>query len=273
MNNNFEKDVNIGGSVERALSGNYELKIGKVLNEAFQLTTKQFWSFTPAVVILLAVQIGIFFIALKLQVGDLSALFDSTKSIDLLNGNFVQAFYIASFSYEVIGAPISAGISLMAMSHAVGFNTKTQHLGKGLQFTTPVIIATIFSIVMQSIASMVFPLLSLYLSITLSQFILLICDKRIPPMRALWLSFLAVNKKIFVFTGIYLVVFLMFIIAAIFSGIGLIFVLPFFYHLKGILYREMFGIQVKIIAAENNHNGGKDDNDIDKDDKPQVFDA
>lgn len=49
----------------------------------------------------------------------------------------VQAMFIANFSYEVISAPIYAGISLMAMSHAAGLKTQTRHITKGLQFTIP----------------------------------------------------------------------------------------------------------------------------------------
>ena len=51
---------------------------------------------------------------------------------------------MANFSYEVISAPIYAGISLMAMSHVAGLKTKVRHVGKGLQFTVPVILATLF---------------------------------------------------------------------------------------------------------------------------------
>ena len=273
MNNNFEKKVNVGGSVERALSGNYELKAAEILSEAWRLTMKQFWSFTPAMIILLVVQMGIFFIALQLQLGDLETLMLSLEDNGFFDTRVIQAFYIASFSYEVIGAPIAAGVSLMAMSHAVGFNTKLQHIGKGLQFTVPVIIATAFGIAIQYVAGLIIPFISLYLGMAFSQSILLICDKRIPPMRSLLVSFLAINKKIFVISGLYLLVIFMFFIATIFYGIGLILVLPFFFHLKGILYREMFGIQVQIIATDGTDNDDSDDNDGDKDNKTQVFDA
>ena len=75
------------------------------------------------------------------------------------------------------------------------------------------------------------------------------------------------NKKIFTVAAIYLMVMLMFIAAAMLYGIGLIFVLPFFFHVKGILYREMFGIKLKLIASDKPK--GDDDNNNDS----QVFDA
>ena len=87
----------------------------------------------------------------------------------------ISAVYVANFSYEVISAPIWAGVSLMAMSHAAGLQTKTRHITKGLQYTIPVIVATLFSLVMQGLLGMLLPPLSLYLSVAFSHSILLIC--------------------------------------------------------------------------------------------------
>ncbi|TMX56248.1 hypothetical protein [Vibrio alginolyticus] len=265
MNDDFEKDFNLGGSVERALSGNYELKAGAVFNEAWRATIQHFLSFSPAIIVLLFVQLGIFYIALKLQLGDLSVILDAFENPESFTNDIVSSIYVANFSYEVISAPIYAGISLMAMSHVAGLKTKLRHVGKGLQFTIPVTLATLMSLMLQGVVGMIFPLLSLYLSLAFSHSILLICEKRVPPMQALLLSLRAINKKIFVVAGLYLGVMLMFIIAAMFYGIGLIFVLPFFFHLKGILYREMFGIKLKIVTTQKNDN--------DHDGNSQVFDA
>ncbi|EGQ8019465.1 TPA: hypothetical protein ACPJ1D_003317 [Vibrio alginolyticus] len=265
MNDDFEKDFNLGGSVERALSGNYELKAGAVFNEAWRATIQHFLSFSPAIIVLLFVQLGIFYIALKLQLGDLTVILDAFENPESFTNDIVSSIYVANFSYEVISAPIYAGISLMAMSHIAGLKTKLRHVGKGLQFTIPVILATLMSLMLQGVVGMIFPLLSLYLSLAFSHSILLICEKRVPPMQALLLSLRAINKKIFVVAGLYLGVMLMFIIAAMFYGIGLIFVLPFFFHLKGILYREMFGIKLKIVTTQKNDN--------DHDGNSQVFDA
>ncbi|EHS1184390.1 hypothetical protein KVQ64_002656 [Vibrio vulnificus] len=265
MKNEFEKEINIGGTVERALSGQYELKAGAIFSEAWNKTLTHFFSFSPAIVALLVLQLVIFYIALQLQLGDPSIILDAVVNPELLNEEIVSAIYIGNFSYEVISAPIFAGVSLMAMSHAAGLNTKTRHITKGLQYTIPVILATLFSLMLQGVLGMIFPLLSLYLSMAFSHSILLICEKQIPPMQSLLLSLRAINRKILVVSGLYLIVMLMFALATVFYGIGLIFVLPFFFHLKGILYREMFGIRLKVIATSST-----DDNN---DNNSQVFNA
>jgi len=265
-NNDIEKDFNLGGSIERALSGDYELSPAAVFQEAWKYTIKNFLTFSPAIIILIAIQALIFFIALKLQLGDPALLLEAVKDPQFFDERIFQSIFVANFSYEVISAPLYAGISLMAMSHAAGLSTKPRHMAKGLQFTIPVIIATLFSLMLQGIASALLPLLSFYLTMAFSHSILLICEKRVPPMQSLLLSLRAINKKILPIAGIYIMVMLMFVVAALFYGIGLIFVLPFYFHVKGILYRNMFGIRLKIVAsdtpsptaASSNHPGSFD---------------
>ncbi|WP_046224306.1 hypothetical protein [Vibrio sp. ECSMB14106] len=277
MNDDIEKDFNLGGSIDRALSGDYELKATAVFQEAWKQTISHFLSFSPAIVALMFVQLAIFYIALKLQLGDPAVILDAVIDPEAFTPQIVESIFIANFSYEVVSAPIYAGISLMAMSHAAGLQTKTRHIGKGLQFTVPVILVTLFSLMLQGIAGMILPFLSIYFSLAFSHAILLICDKKVPPMQSLLLSLRAVNKKILTIASIYLMVMLMFIIAAMMYGIGLIFVLPFFFHVKGILYREMFGIKLKLIASDrskddDDNNDGRDNNDSNNK-NPQVFDA
>ncbi|MGB2147109.1 MAG: hypothetical protein ACTH6O_07500 [Vibrio toranzoniae] len=277
MNDDIEKDFNLGGSINRALSGDYELKATAVFQEAWKQTISHFLSFSPAIVALMFVQLAIFYIALKLQLGDPAVILDAVIDPEAFTPQIVESIFIANFSYEVVSAPIYAGISLMAMSHAAGLQTKTRHIGKGLQFTVPVILVTLFSLMLQGIAGMILPFLSIYFSLAFSHAILLICDKKVPPMQSLLLSLRAVNKKILTIASIYLMVMLMFIIAAMMYGIGLIFVLPFFFHVKGILYREMFGIKLKLIASDrpkddDDNNDGSGNNDSNNK-NPQVFDA
>lgn len=265
MSNNFEKDFNLGGTVDQALSGQYQLKIGEVLKEAWDSTLKHFFAFSPAIVMLIMIQVFIFAIALKVTLGDPSIIFTLFEHPEGIPQNVIQGILIANFSYEVVSAPIYAGVSMMAMSHAAGLKTQTGHIAKGLQFTIPVIIATLFSLLIQGVAGMIFSMLPMYFSLAFSNALLLICEKRVPPMQSLWLSLQAVNKKLLPLAGIYALLMLMFVMAVLFYGIGLIFVLPFIFHVKGIIYRNMFGIRLKIITTQK-------PNDSD-DSNSQVFNA
>ncbi|WNJ95167.1 hypothetical protein RND59_13680 [Vibrio ruber] len=263
MSQKFEKEFNLGGSLEKALTGDYQLKVGAILREGASCTVKHFWSFTPAIFILLAVQLIIFYVVLKLQLPDLDAILASVQNPEQIDPRLVQAFFIAVFSFEVVSAPIYAGASLMAMSHAAGLKTQTRHITKGLQFTVSVILATLIMLVAQSVLGQLFWLLSMYASVAFSHTILLICEKRLPIFKALLISLKATNKKILPLTGIYFILMMLTGFAIIFYGIGFIFVLPFFLHVKGILYRNMFGIRLTIVSTS----------DSDNDQQSKVFNA
>lgn len=251
MNNKIEKNFTLGGSLNKALSGDYELKVGPVLVEAWKCTAKNLFSFTPAILALLIVQLAIFYIVLQLQIGDPSLILDMFANPERLDETIFDAFFVANFSYEVISAPIVASVSLMAMGHTAGLPSKKSHILKGLQFTIPVILVTLLSLIIQGLSGVLFPLLSMYFAVTFSNALLLVCDKRLTPLRALMISFRAVNKKIVPISMLYLIMMGLMIFAALMFGFLLIIVLPFFFHVKGIIYRNMFGISLKIIATED----------------------
>lgn len=262
MSNPVEKNFNLGGSVEKALAGDFELKSVDVIREAWQMTMRHFISFSPAVIILIAIQVVIFIVALKLQVGDVSAILTMFQDPETLDPSIFQAIFVANFSYEVVGAPIYAGLALMAMSHAAGLRTHTRHITKGLPFMVPVILVTMLNLVFQAIAGTIFPLLSLYLSIAFSNAVLLVCEKRMTPIKALFISLRAVNKRIFAVATIYLVAMLIFIAGMMLYGLGLLIAVPFFFHAKAIIYRNMFGIRLQVTTA---HTPKSDDDDSSND--------
>ncbi len=268
MKNDFERDFNLGGSIERAISGKYDLKAGAVFQEAWQQTIKHFLSFSPAIIALIFVQVGIFYIALQLQLGDPSVILQAFQDPSLLDQSVFQAIFVANFSYEVVAAPIYAGVALMAMSHAAGLRTETRHITKGLPFMMPVILVTMLNLLSQAIAGALLPFLSLYLSLAFSNAVLLVCEKRLTPIKALWTSMRAVNKRIFSIAVIYLVTMFAFVAGMMLYGLGLVIAVPFFFHAKGIIYRNMFGIRLQVVATQDasKQESEKDDHFDDSDD-------
>lgn len=269
MSDDLKKDINAGGTIETALSGKYELKAGDIIKEAWQLTMKNFMSFTPTVMLLLLLQIGIFYIALKLQIGDISIIWTIMQQggtdIDQML-SISKAIMYAKYSEEILCAPLVAGACLMAMSHTTGFKTQLKHILQGFYFSLPIMLMTSMSLLLQFAADSLIPLVSIYLTIAFSNANLLICEKRITPMRSLLLSMRAVNKKILTVTAVYAFVTMMFFASLMFYGVGVILVLPFYLHVKGIIYRDMFGIRLRVTTGGNPPSNNKGN-------KTQVFDA
>ncbi|CAM4153867.1 MULTISPECIES: DUF2189 domain-containing protein [Vibrio] len=251
MSNPIEKSFNLGGSIEKALAGDFELKPVSVITEAWQLTMRNFLSFSPAVILLIAIQAIVFIIALKLQLGDVSVVLSMFQSPESLDPSIFQSIFVANFSFEVVAAPIYAGVALMAMSHAAGLATRTGHITKGLSFMMPVILVTMINLLLQAVAGAIVPFISIYLSLAFSNAILLVCEKRLSPIQAMWTSLRGVNKRIFSIAVIYLVTMLAFVAGMMMYGLGLVVAVPFFFHAKGIIYRNMFGIRLQVVASGN----------------------
>ncbi|MDA9556120.1 hypothetical protein N9R79_01270 [Vibrio sp.] len=271
-----EREVSIGGNIDTALNGQYTLSPVKVLQEAWGLTFKHFLSFLPANILLVVLQVAIVIIAMQLQGIDAAYIDNFLLSMQQEEANqgdaeqaiyFVNALMIANFSLEVITAPFFAGVSLMALSHSVGLKTKLLDITKGLQFTVAIIGATLLALVIQGIFGQLSSLISFYFTITLHQYYLLIADKKLPLTKALWVSFRAVNKKFFAIFILYMVIAFSFALGFFTYGAGFMFALPFSLHIKAIIYREMFGVRVKVLTYSDGDSGPSKKNES------EVFDA
>ncbi|GAD89571.1 hypothetical protein VHA01S_021_00660 [Vibrio halioticoli NBRC 102217] len=271
MSNPIEKSFNLGGSVEKALAGDFELKPVSVITEAWQLTMRHFLSFSPAVILLIAIQAVVFIIALKLQLGDVSVVLSMFQSPESLDPSIFQSIFVANFSFEVVGAPIYAGVALMAMSHAAGLSTRTGHITKGLSFMMPVILVTMINLLLQAVAGAIVPFISIYLSLAFSNAVLLVCEKRLSPIQAMWTSLRGTNKRIFSIAVIYLITMLAFVAGMMMYGLGLVVAVPFFFHAKGIIYRNMFGIRLQVVANPNAAKESSEQvNNVSDDDTPPT---
>ena len=72
-----------------------------------------------------------------------------------------------------------------------------------------------------------------------------------------WLD--SLNKLLFILKEHFLLVAILSLgVVLRFYGLGLILVIPFYFHVKGIIYREMFGIRLKVVAKDKPND--EDDN-------------
>ncbi len=268
-NSNNKKMVTLGGSVETALSGKYEMNINSVLQEGWKCTTRHFFSFLPSIITLIAVWTVSFYIALTLQLGDPLAVLEEVRAQEpmseaffeaVINTGFAQASFIAFFSCQVISAPIYAGVAMMAMSHTARVATRPIYIMKGFSFSLSVTIAVFIILLFQG-ANWLLPFMGTYFTVAFSNAILLICEKRILPIRSLVLSFKAVNKKLLPILALHLILGTLILISVFYYGIFLIITLPLFFHVKGIIYRNMFGVLLEVTLSDDYSDDDHHDSD------------
>lgn len=257
--------IHVGGTVENALSGNYKLNASSIIQEAMKLTQKHFWQFLPASLVLVTVNVVIFFTVLSLLIGSPSLFFDAFVGKTEMSLDMFSSGQMAMFTSTVLSSPFYAGASLMGLSHAIGFKTKPRHVMKGLTFALTVIIAMCLISLIQRIGSEIMPMLGVFFGVAFSMTILLICEKRLAPFKAMSISFRAIIKKMLPLSLIYLAIALAFILSYATAGIALIWALPFMFNIKGILYREMFGVGIEITVTQeddNDSSSGNNDKEV-----------
>lgn len=266
MNN---KTFKIGGSIEKALKGDIELRSLDVLQEAWRITAKNYFTFVPAVIGLFLAQVALLLVGLHVQLGSASVFFDAVVNGGEIPVNVIDAGYMANFWADVLSAPLYAGVSMMALNHAVGLPSKPTQLVKGFSFTLVSIITVLLASSIQGIASNLLPPIGLFLTMAFSMAIILVCEKRISPLKAIQFSLLATIRKLLPFTAIFVVILTMFIVSFATAGLGLIWTIPFFFNVKAIIYRNLFGITLQVTNVKKGH----DDDAPDEQEDPKVFNA
>ncbi|PQJ89196.1 hypothetical protein [Aliivibrio sifiae] len=269
-----EKTFILGGSIEKAMTGQVELSPVSVLKEAWKNTITHFFTFSPAILLLTFSYMAVFFIALQVQLGDPAILFKAFLGETELTTNISYAAFVAGLSAQVIISPLTAGASLMGMSHAAGLKCRSSYIFKGMASAGMIALVTILSEVLQGLVNIYLPMVALYLSIAFGFAILLVCEKKVPPLKALLYSFRATNRKLASMLLIHVVIMITLVFGIALYGVGLIVVMPFIFNVKGILYRNMFGITLKVMVKNDEDGSNNDDNHTPNQDvKNNIFNA
>lgn len=267
MKETITKNFHVGGSIEKAMKGDIELQPVAVLQEAFKITLKNFISFLPAIICLFLGQIALLLLSLKVQLGSPYVFFDAFITGKGFTAEILKAGFMANFWSDVLIAPLYVGVSLMALNHAVGLPSKPSQIVKGFSFTLVSIITMLLLSSIQGIGSSIFPLIGLFLTMALSMSILLVCEKRITPLKAIQYSFMATIRKLMPMIAIYLVIMILLFVSLATAGIGLLWTLPFFFNVKAIIYRNMFGVTLKVTTVPK-ANESENDDDSDNNQPP-----
>ncbi|WIH25918.1 hypothetical protein KEC60_07630 [Photobacterium damselae] len=253
MKEPMTKSFHVGGSIEKAVKGEVELKAVDVLQEAWKVTAKHFFRFLPAIIGLFVAQIALLLLGLKVQLGDPNIFFNAFVTGEGITPDLMQSALMANFWSDVLIAPLYAGVSLMALNHAVGLPTKPGQIVRGFSFTLVSIITMLLTSSIQGIGNTIFPLVGLFLTMALSLAMTLVCEKRVTPLKAIQYSFMATVRKLMPMTAIYLVILIMMFISMATAGLGLLWTLPFFFNVKAIIYRNMFGITLQVMTIEGDN--------------------
>jgi hypothetical protein len=155
------------------------------------------------------------------------------------------------------------GVEMMGVYHAVGLKTNSKLIFAFLKRGSWVAVCALLTSVLVTLGMSLFYLPGIYLAVALSLTLPLVVEKKLSPIKAIVLSLQVTRfqwfKLLAIYTFLFLALFLSIlplviiantpfsVMGVMFFLIALTFLAPLFYNVKGILYREIFGMQLQAV--------------------------
>lgn len=212
-----------------------DFTVGELIKEAWQKTKGVKASVWAAVIAMLVVISGIFF-------GGMAAFQAYYKGVDpnVTIGANCGLQLLANW----ISMLMTGGIMLIGVRHVLEQRVTWKMVFAGFSKAFSMTMALILQTILITIGFLLLVIPGIYLSVGYALVLPLILDKGMGPWEALEASRKAIHKKWWTVFGLYLVMTLISIVSAIPLGLGLIWTIPMFFVLGGVLYVRLFGSDV-----------------------------
>ncbi len=228
------------GSLEKAITGDYEFSIGSVLSEAWEKTYGVKWQFQLAFLYYFLTILAVV-IVLGIAIAGLMALSQDPAMEGLMQ-------VISQLGINLVMMPIIMGITIMGIKRSV-----SSPISAGLVFscfskTLPLFATLVLMYILIFIGFILLIVPGIYLMIAYFMAMPLVVEKNMGPWQAMETSRKAITHRWFSIFGIFFIMGIILVISAIPLGIGLIWSIPMLYIIIGITYRNMFGIEAETLA-------------------------
>jgi membrane-anchored glycerophosphoryl diester phosphodiesterase (GDPDase) len=231
------------GSLQDGIAAPYDFTIMEVFRETWQRTN----GLKGAVLVAVAL---IFIIMMVTTV-----TFASITGIENFQDpeSFSPAAGVLNLIITLVSYPFFAGLIMMGLHRAVDAPVSFKMAFSYFNYGVPIIIASICMSIMIMLGMFLLVIPGLYLSIAYMFTLPLIVDKNMDFWQAMETSRKAVTQHWFKFFFISVLMGILYLVSIIPLGLGLIWTIPMFIALQGVLYRRVFGIS----SVEPQHNESK----------------
>ena len=261
--------VSIGGSVEGAVKGEYSIDVKAVLSEAWQHTVKSRMSINLALLFVLIFGMMVSYIASSFF-GGIELVINDPELLQLINVIVTIAVW-----------PFMAGIEMMGIYHAINRPTQSKMALSFLHRGSWVALCALLTSILISIGFQLLIVPGILLAVLLSLTIPLVVEKKLTPVQAIVLSIKALRFKVVPLLSIYVVLCMALILLTLpialllessLAPLGIVvflfgfsYLAPWYYNVKGVLYREIFGVFVDeksidsdLVDSVNQNSANKD---------------
>jgi hypothetical protein len=233
-----KKRVIIGGDIDKTLKGEFDFDIKELLEQGWILTQTTKGVLCQSLLIILSVAIVMVY-GLIAYVG-----------AENVQNNTVELNSATRLFMEIISttltAPLLAGVIMMGINHSVGAVSKAEHLFQYVPQCLPIVLVSLMTGLLTQFGLVLYILPGFYIAIAMSFATPLVVEKKMTPLMAIYTSVRAVNKKALKFSLLYLIFLALLFVGLMTLGVAFIWIAPLYYNIKGILYRDMFGVTVTL---------------------------
>ncbi len=231
------------GSIEKALSGDYEFSIGSVLSEAWDKVGGCKWQFFLSFFLYFVVAV-LFMVGMSVIVGALGASMQPDEGSAVLM--FLPILMQAGFSLVLM--PMITGIFIMGIRRSMGVPVAATSIFSYYSKMLPLFLTSILMMLMIMLGLFLLVLPGIYLMIAYYMAMPLVVEKGMGPWEALETSRKAVSKRWFSVAGLFIILGIIISISMLPMGIGMLWSSPLYMISYGILYRNMFGVEAETLA-------------------------
>ncbi len=211
------------GSLEGGLKGDYDFTIGDIYRESWEKTKGVKGKFLLAWTSYMGVAFGISWFFYFVNI-DSMGLIENLINVPILY-------------------PLMAGITLMGIQHSVGADIYPTSIWNHYKKVLPISLLTVLMLSLIGLGMLLLIIPGIYLGIAYMMALSLMMDRNMGVWESLETSRKAITKHWFKLFFIYLLLFLLIIVAMLPLFIGLIWVLPMSSVMQGILYKHIFGVE------------------------------
>lgn len=214
-----------------------QFTIGELVKEAWQKTRGAKGSIWGGVMAMYLIVFAVSFGGMAAS----QAFYKGSDPMVLAGTNITLQLVSSWLSMLMTGGVMLIGVR-RALEQRVSWKMAFAGFSKALSMTVAIILQSILIVI--GFILLVLP--GIYLAVGYALTLPLILDKGMGPWEALEASRKAIHKKWWTVFGLYLVMLLISTVAAIPLGLGLIWVIPMYFVLVGVLYVHLFGIDESI---------------------------
>lgn len=224
------------GSVERGISGEYDLTVGGIFSEArARLNGSKGTAWAAVGLMLVAI------IAIQIAVGFVVGLLPISPTISVV---------VSQIAPMLLTTPITIGAALVGVKLAAGANASGTSIFNHFDVMVKLFLQVLLMYILIAVGFVLLVIPGIYLSISYIFASMLLVEKNMSIWEALETSRKAVTRKWFTVFFYALLIGIVVMVSALPLLIGLIWTVPLAMLCYGVVYKTMFGVERSTLESE-----------------------